>query len=66
LKRLVFRAFAKRASYKLDFVVSISSREKVTLVPKQFIIMAPFEMASKVIIEIWDLSYIPKRVLDLR
>jgi len=49
---LVSRAFAKRAFYKLEFVVSISSREKVTLVSKQFIIRVPFRMASIVIIEI--------------
>ena len=67
---LVFRAFAERASYKLEFVVSIfsseSSREKVTLVLKQFIITVFFRVASKVVIEICDVCYMPKRALDLR
>jgi hypothetical protein len=65
LRHLENQAFAKRASYKLDFVVWISSSEEVTLVPKQFIIMVPFAMASKLIIESWDVCYIPRQVLDL-
>lgn len=49
---LVFRGFSKRAFCKLEFVVSISSREEVTFVSKQFIISVPFRMAGMVIIEI--------------
>ena len=58
-------AFAKRASYIPEFLVSISSREKGTLVPKQSIIMLAFGMAAKVIVEICDRCY-PKQVPDQR
>jgi hypothetical protein len=53
---LVFRAFAKRAFYKLELVVSISSREKVTLLSKQSIMIVFFEISEGNIIQIRNLD----------